>query len=59
MYNQFSQYGSQFGSLSAYSEFTSTPPQLYVGGRFAAYVTKNTFRTPRVDPDALRSCSFP
>jgi uncharacterized protein YjdB len=59
IYNTFSQYGSQFSSLSAYNPFTSTPPQLYVSGQFAAYVTKNTIKTPRIDPDALRSCIFP
>lgn len=59
MYNQFSSYGSQFAALSAFNQFSSTPPQLYVGGRFAAYVTKNQFKVPGVDPTALRSCSFP
>lgn len=59
MYNQFSQYGSQFASFSAYNQFANTPPQLYVSGRFAAYVTKNQFKPPSVDPTALRSCAFP
>jgi hypothetical protein len=59
MYNTFSQYGSPFGSYSAYNQFTNSPPILYVGNVAAAYVTKNTFKTPRVDPDALRACSFP
>jgi hypothetical protein len=58
MFNSFGRYGSQFGSLSAYNPFASTPPQLYVSGQFAAYVTKNTTKNPRVDPDALRSCPF-
>ena len=58
MYNEFSQYGSQFATLSAYNSFANTPPRLFVNGYFVAYVTKNTFRTPLVDPDALRSCSF-
>jgi uncharacterized protein YjdB len=59
IYNPFSQYGSQFSTLSAYNPFASSPPQLYVGSRFAAYVTKNTTKSPSVDPDALRTCSFP
>jgi hypothetical protein len=59
MYNPFSSYGSQFGSHSAYNAFSSTPPQLYVSGQFAAYITKNTAKAPRVDPDALRACPFP
>jgi uncharacterized protein YjdB len=59
MYNQFSQYGGQFAALSAYNQFSTAPPQLFVSGRFAAYVTKNPFKLPGVDPNALRTCSFP
>jgi len=59
MYNPFSRYGSEFSSESAYNPFASSPPQLYVGLQFAAFVTKNTFKGPRVDPDALRGCAFP
>ena len=57
MYNQFSQYGSQFAANSAYNPFASTPPILLVSGG-AVYVTKNTFKLPRVDPDYLRGCTF-
>lgn len=38
---------------------TSTPPVLFVNGTAVAYVTKNSIRTPQVDPDALRTCNFP
>jgi len=57
--NQFSTYGSQFSSYSAYNEFTSTPPIIYSysssTGKFTAvaYLTKNTFKLPAVDPDLL------
>lgn len=59
MYNTVSRYGSSVGSLSAFNSVTSTPPQLYKSGRFLAYVTKNTIKTPGIDPVALRTCSFP
>jgi Big-like domain-containing protein len=59
IYNSFSKYGNQFSALSAYNTLASTPPQLFVGTQFAAYVTKNTLKSPRVDPDALRGCAFP
>jgi hypothetical protein len=59
MYNTFSQYGSQFATYSAYNSFTNTPPVLYVNSVAAAYVTKNTFKTPHIDPDFLRSCTYP
>lgn len=59
MYNTFSSYGSAFSSLSAYNTLASSPPLLFVGSQFAAYVSKNTIKTPRVDPDALHACAFP
>lgn len=58
MYNQFSNYGSQFAAYSAYNQFSNSPPILYLNNRSVAYVTKNPFRTPSVDPSALRSCTF-
>ena len=59
IYNAVSPYGSQFGAYSAYNKSTDTPPILFVGSVAAAYVSKNTLMTPRVDPDALKFCSFP
>ncbi len=59
MYNPFSDYGSQFLPLSAFNRFSTTPPRLFVNGFFVAFVSKNTsILTPRVDPDALRQCTF-
>jgi Immunoglobulin domain len=55
--NTFSSFGSSFANFSAYNSFTARPPILYTisGGRYVAqaYLTKNTFLSPRVDPDAL------
>ena len=59
IYNAVSPYGSQFGAYSAYNHSTNTPPILFVGTVAAAYISKNTSKTPRVDPDALKFCSFP
>lgn len=55
--NTYSNFGSAFATYSAYNSFTSSPPILYTlsGGRYIAqaYLTKNTFLYPRVDPDLL------
>ncbi len=59
IYNQFSQYGSQFAPYSAYNEFSTKPPILYVNNAAVAYISKNTFKTPRIDPDVLKACTFP
>lgn len=57
--NELSPYGSELSSYSAYNSLTSTPPIIY---RYdsanrtyvaVAYLTKNTFKTPAVDPDLL------
>ena len=53
IWNQFGTYGSQFSSLSAYNSFTSTPPKVYVNGVFYAYLTTNTIKIPRLDPNVV------
>jgi hypothetical protein len=55
--NQYSAYGSSFGTYSAYNSFASYPPIIwrYINDRWeaVAYLTKNTFKQPAVDPDNL------
>lgn len=51
--NEFGMYGGEFSELSPYNEFSSKPPKLMRGKSFIAYVTKNEFMSPRVDPDVL------
>ena len=53
IWNEFGTYGSAFSSLSAYNPFTSTPPKVYVNGVFYAYLTKNTIKIPRLDPNTV------
>lgn len=53
IFNQFSNYGNPFSSMSPYNQFTQTPPKIYLKGQFYAYLTKNTFLTPRIDPDKI------
>jgi hypothetical protein len=53
IFNKFSTYGNQFNSESPFNRFSTDPPRIYVRGKFVAYLTKNTFKTPRVDPDEL------
>ena len=53
IWNEFGTYGSSFSSLSAYNSFTSTPPVVYVNGVFYAYLTKNTIKFPRLDPNTV------
>jgi len=57
--NEFSTYGSEFGTYSAYNEFASYPPIVYKWESSSqsyiamAYLTKNTLKTPALDPDIL------
>ena len=55
--NSFSAYGSSYGVYSAYNNLASSPPIIYYYLNstfyFVAYLTKNTLKYPRVDPDGL------
>ena len=53
IFNRFSNYGSQFSQISPYNKFTSTPPKIIQKGEFRAYLTKNKFLSPNVDPDEI------
>jgi hypothetical protein len=56
--NSYSSYGSLYSTYSAYNSLASAPPIIYsyssvLGYSGQAYLTKNTLKSPRVDPDAL------
>ncbi len=53
IWNEFGTYGSNFAVLSPFNDFTATPPQIYEGNVFIAYLTTNTFKIPRIDPNDL------
>lgn len=55
IWNEFGSYGSDFSSTSAFNEFSSTPPIIYSFNVLTneliafAYLTTNSFKTPRID----------
>jgi hypothetical protein len=57
--NEYGQYGSSYSMYSAYNPYASSPPALYLWNDtsqqwdFGAYITKNTTKYPRCDPDEL------
>jgi hypothetical protein len=54
IFNEFGRYGGKFSPLSPFNEFTMTPPRIITpGGKFVAYLTKNQFKTPALDPHVL------
>jgi hypothetical protein len=53
IFNEFGAYGNRLGSLSPFSHMATTPPKIYRDDRFIAYLTKNNFLSPSVDPDEL------
>ncbi|MFT5717187.1 MAG: hypothetical protein ACI9T7_001373 [Oleiphilaceae bacterium] len=57
IYNNFSDYGSQFSEYSPYNKFSNSPPKAFVNGEFVAYLTKNKFIEPRIDPDDIMEWS--
>ncbi len=53
IFNKFSTYGGQFSQLSPFNRISNTPPRILDGGKFVAYLTVNTMKTPRVDPNEV------
>ena len=51
--NRYGSYGSAFSAYSPFNRFSTTPPRVFVGDEFAAYLTANELMEPRVDPYAL------
>ncbi|HKZ41397.1 MAG TPA: PKD domain-containing protein, partial [Candidatus Hodarchaeales archaeon] len=50
IFNQFGTYGSEFSYLSPWNEFASSPPLIFIGDVFIAYLTVNSFKTPAINP---------
>jgi len=53
IFNRYGQYGGRYSSLSPFNPHTSTPPQVYHGGRVIAYLTVNTRLKPHINPDEI------
>lgn len=53
IWNEFGTYGNTFSTMSPFNAFTTTPPVIVENGVVVAYLTNNTFLSPRVDPDDL------
>lgn len=52
--NKFSDFGGALGSHSPYNKFCDEPPKVFdKDGQFRAFLTVNTFKSPRLDPDVL------
>jgi len=55
IFNSVGNYGISVSSLSPFNSVSSSPPKIVdSNGNFIAYLTKNTIKTPRVDPDDLK-----
>jgi hypothetical protein len=53
IFNDVSTYGSDVSSLSPFNSVSSTPPRIFKGNKFIAYLTVNATEMPRIDPYAL------
>lgn len=53
IFNKYSPYGSEYGALSISNPYCTTPPKLYLGGQFIAYVSANQYMNPRISPEAF------
>lgn len=53
IFNSVGRYGSEVSSNSPWNDLASSPPKVFVGETFVGYLTKNEFKKPRFDPEAL------
>lgn len=52
--NSYGSYGSEYSALSPNNSYTSTPPTIYLRGRFYGYLSKNPYLGNKVvDPKNL------
>lgn len=49
--NEYSQYGSKFGVYSINNPYTTTPPRLFVKGKFKSHISTNANMKNRITPD--------
>lgn len=57
--NESGTYGSPHSALSARNPCACRPPSIFKNGRFLAYYTVNTAKSPRVNPVVALLCIFP
>lgn len=43
IFNQYSNYGSEFSALSPFNAYSSTPPKIYIKGKFYGFLTVNQY----------------
>ena len=55
IFNKLGQYGNSLSGLSPFNPMAATPPKIFKDDRFVAYLTKNSFLSPGIDPDELIS----
>ena len=55
IYNKFGPYGGRYSNLSPYNPYSINPPKIYHKGKFYAFLTTNKAKTPRVDPDEIKT----
>ncbi len=51
--NEHGKFGGTYSQYSPFNPYALNPPKVFVGSRFVGYLTKNTAKHPRIDPDAL------
>lgn len=54
IFNSLGPYGSSLSRQSPFNSLTSTPPSIRCADKFVAFLTSNSLKRPRVDPDELK-----
>jgi hypothetical protein len=53
IFNQYSPYGSEYGMYSINNPYCTTPPQLFINGKFRGHISVNQFVPNRIPTEAF------
>jgi hypothetical protein len=53
IFNDYGRYGGEFARMSPFNLSSSTPPRIFKGEKFLGFLTRNSSKTPSIDPYAL------
>jgi hypothetical protein len=53
IFNEIGTYGGSISPESPWNEIAVSPPRIFLGDQFVGYLTRNSLKSPRIDPNAL------
>lgn len=54
IFNEYSNYGGEYAAQSPFNSYSSTPPKVFLDGKFAGFLSVNEYVSPRIDPRKIK-----